>query len=187
MKTEIEVVAAPANAGEQYQFFNNTETGQLWKASVELKVARRATVNDIDGAPTEMAVTVIVSPVDKDGKALREDDKPIIIDAHTHTFTSVEMQEPDFDPTKRILNIVAERIHVGEARLTGVDKLNTLAEDWTKKAKLKVSGKITYDPEAVPVIQPEVVDGVNLNVRATPAPVAFAPDAVEAPPASEPA
>lgn len=180
-KTEIEVVSAPAGAGEEYQFFKNKETGQVWKASIELKVARRPQVNDIDAAPTEMAATVIVSPVDENGKALREDDKPIIIDALTHTFTSTEMQETDFDPMQRVGKIVAERIHVGEARLSGVSKLNELAVDWNKKAKLKISGTITYEAEPEGRVIPGSVDVVqNPSHGPTPTAVEGSPaDATE--------
>ena len=160
-KTEVEVVAAPAGAGEQYQFFKNVETGQLWKATIDLKVARRPQVNDLDAAPSEMAVTVVVSPCDANGKVLREDEAPIIVDAHTHTFTNVEMQEPDFDPAVRIGKIVAERIHAGTARLTGISKLNTLAEDWNKKAKLKLTGKLTFESEPEGRVIPGSVDVVQ--------------------------
>lgn len=173
-KTEIEVVSAPAGYdNNDYQFFKD-EAGQLWKASVGLKVARVPMLGqaDIEAAPSELAVTVAVSPVGDDGKALREDDKPIISDAHTHTFTNAEMQEPDFDPTERIMRVVAERIHTGKARLNGIDKIKSLADDWQKKAKLN-AGKFTYEQFPESAVLPGVVEirGQAPDAEAPPQPL----------------
>jgi hypothetical protein len=155
--TEIKVVAAPEGYEKtDYQFFLNSATGQLWKAAAIIQPAHSPIVNgDVEAAPTQLAVQISVSPVDKDGKALREDDKPVIIDVHAHTFTHVEMSEDDFDPMKRMLAIVAERIHIGEARLKAATKIRELGEAWSSKAKLKFSGSFSYiEPEAAS----EVVD-----------------------------
>jgi hypothetical protein len=159
--TEIEVVSQPEGYEKtDYQFFLNKTTGQLWKALVAIQQAHSPIINgDIEAAPTQLAVQVSVSPVDKDGKALRDEEKPIIIDTLSHTFTHVEMGEEDFDPTKRIMAIIAERIHVGEARLDGVKKIKELGEAWSKKAKIKFSGSFKYiEAEAPKPIDDDTVD-----------------------------
>lgn len=135
----IEVIGKPKGASERYQFLKNKETGREWKALLDLRTARPAmtTEADVELAPAELAVTVTVSPVDARGKALREDGKPIVIDSWTHTFTSTEMLTPDFDPEKRIMEIVAERVHIGEARLKGQDQLKEFVGKWGGKTKIK--------------------------------------------------
>lgn len=142
----IEVIGKPRGASERYQFFRNIETGQEWKALLELREARPAFTNqaDVESAPLEMAVSVTVSPINNVGKALRENDKPVIIDTLTHTFTVHEMLEPDFDPQARIAQIIAERIHLGEARLHGNKKLKALVGKWNGKTKLKI-GRVKYE------------------------------------------
>lgn len=137
----IEVISKPKGASERYQFFNNKETGKAWKAAIDLRVARPAYTAeaDIETAPAELAVTVTVSPIDANGKALREDDKPIIIDSLTHTFTTEEMLDPAFDPQARVMAIVAERVHIGEARKQGNDKLKEFVGKWGGATKLKTS------------------------------------------------
>lgn len=182
MKTIIEVVAAPAGSDDRYQFFKD-DTGQMWKATVDLKVARRPMLSkaDVEAAPSELAVSVVVSPVDSKGKVLRENDMPIIIDTHTHTFTNAEMAAEDFDPTERIMRVVAERITIGQSRLTGLDKINTLVNDWNGKAKLK-AGKFEYEAEPEGRVLPGVVEVFGQTaVRA----VEGSPDS--GPPAPEPA
>lgn len=170
--TEIEVIAAPADYDKtNYQFFRNKSTGRVWKASSVLQQAFSPMINgDIEAAPTQLAVQITVSPVDDNGKALRENDKPIIMDVHSHTFTTVEMSEPDFDPINRMLAIVAERIHVGEARLEGINKLNEINDAWNKKAKLKVSGTFKYVEPERPIIvdeTPTIITPTGDAVKAT--------------------
>ena len=157
--TTIEAVVAPADYEKtDYQFFKD-DAGALWKASVTLKTAREPMLGqaDVEAAPSELAVAVTVSPVDADGKALRENDKPIIVDTHTHTFTNVEMQEPDFDPSERIMRIVAERVHAGKARVTGVEAIRALTDRWSKKAKIP-NGKFTYQQFPESRVLPGVVE-----------------------------
>jgi len=137
----IEVIAKPRGASERYQFFRNKETGREWKALLQLQTSRHSFIaeSDVDTAPAELSVTVTVSPIDDVGKALREDDKPVVIDSLTHTFTTEEMLAPDFDPEARIAAIVAERIHIGEARTKGNEKLKELIGKWGGKAKLNLA------------------------------------------------
>jgi len=163
--TEIEVVAAPDGYEKtDYQFFKS-DSGQVWKASVVIMPAHAPVIDgDVEAAPTQLAVKVVVSPVDESGKALREDEKPIIVDAHLHTFTQVEMAEPDFDPIERVMKIVVERVHVGEARLGAVKKINSIADDWNKKAKLKV-GKYKYIETPTPEVGVAVVPATKTVIE----------------------
>jgi hypothetical protein len=138
--TKITSVAAPQGYDDSgYQFFKDEEN-QLWKAKVETKIAKPAMVAqaDIEAAPAELALTVTVSPVDNLGKALREDDKPIVIDSHTHTFTSVEMVDPAFDPMARIGDILVERVELGKARLKGHEVINEFVERWNSNTKIDI-------------------------------------------------
>jgi hypothetical protein len=183
--TEIEVISAPGEYGESdYQFFKNNSTGQLWKAKANILPAHAPMINgDVEAAPTQLAVSVTVSPIDEEGKALREDDKPIILDVHMHTFTQVEMADPDFDPSKRVMQIVAERVHVGEARLDAVKKIKQLGDNWNKKAKLSV-GKFTYR-EAAPKELGVTTEGAPVAIVEGNSVSAPQPASAEAPPASE--
>jgi hypothetical protein len=143
--SNIEPIALPTGASQNYQYFNNIETGNKWKALLDIREARPAQIpGEVETAPAELAVCVTVSPVDGDGKALREDDKPIIVDSFTHTFTAIEMAAPDFDPMARIVGIVAERIDLGEARLKGNEQIKSLGDIWTGKAMLKI-GPVSYE------------------------------------------
>lgn len=120
------------NAG-RYRFFERN--GQKWKVRAVLSEARPAHVvdADVEVAPAEMAVTVTVSPVGKDGKALREDGRPIVVDSWTHTFTATEMAREDFDPEGRIHGIIEQRISAGENRVSGVSRLRAFADQWGKE------------------------------------------------------
>lgn len=200
--TEIEVVSAPKDYEKtDYQFFLNKSTNQLWKASIVVQPAYSPMINgDIEAAATQLAVQVTVSPVDENGKALEDNGKPIIIDAHSHTFNHIEMSEPDFDPLKRIMSIIAERIHIGECRLIGIKQIKELGEAWTKKAKIKFSGSFKYiEPEEATIVNvaPTIIEANGQPVGATAplvgfsdgstvtAPVPQKSAAPEAPPASE--
>lgn len=122
----------PEGISDDYQFFINEETGNAWKA----KLVMTAVHSNKDFAPSVLGATITVSPVDKQGKALRESDKPVVIDSHTHSFNEVEMSAPDFDPKKRILMIIAERIKAGEGRMTGVTLVNDLLDVWKQDTSL---------------------------------------------------
>jgi len=154
-KTEIEVVAAPADYAEGgYQFFKNNETGHMWKAKIEILSAFSPMIGgDVEAAPTQLAISVTVSIVNAEGKTLLEDGKPIILPPHLHTFTEVEMNEPDFDPTIRLMKVIAERVHIGEGRLQAVKKINALGEVFKSKQTLKAD-KFTFtepkNPDAPP-------------------------------------
>lgn len=159
MATKIKVIGKPAGYDkDDYQFFKNEETGSLWKASVELRTARTSMLaqSDVETAPAELAIVVTVSPIDEAGKVLREGELPIILDSHTHTFTHTELSEENFDPTARILTIIAERIDAGEARLSGQDKIRDLVSNWHGKVKIK-AGMITHDPAPQPDAAPIAV------------------------------
>jgi hypothetical protein len=133
----LEHSARPKGQREDYRFFTNPETGTKWKALIVLRDTAPAMVDTSAAvAPSGIAVTVTVSPVDEAGKALRENDLPVVIDSWTHTFNHVEMSVPDFDPTDRIMLIVAERVRAGEGRLAGVDKIKALADKWRTGKKL---------------------------------------------------
>lgn len=132
---KITSVGAPTGADSRYQFFKD-DNGQMWKATAERKVARLALVDGVDAAPAELAITVTVSPVDADGKALRDGDKPIIIDSHTHTFNDTELTQPGFDPVARVTAIVAQRIELGQARLGGHKAVDDFVATWNKPAKI---------------------------------------------------
>lgn len=126
---ELKPAKRPAEQSQEYQFFINTDTGQMWKAKMVL-------IEDEEGrfAANSVHVSITVSPVDEAGKALRDEtDRPIVTDSLTHVFNEVEMSVPDFDPQARMMQIVAERIKIGEARLVGIDKVKALAEKWTGK------------------------------------------------------
>jgi len=144
-KTEIEVMAAPSDYSEGgYQFFKNNVTGHLWKAKINVMPAFAPMIDgDVEAAPTQLAVSVTVSIVNAEGKTLLEDGKPIIMSPHLHTFTEVEMNEPDFDPIIRVMKIIAERIHIGEGRIEAVKKINALGEAFKSKKTLKVD-KFTF-------------------------------------------
>lgn len=143
----IEVIAKPRDANERYQFFHNRETGNKWKASVEIKDADAMLFDDLEVAPTTIAVTVIVSPIEDNGKALRDaQDRPIIIDSVTHTFTPVEMENPDFNPEARILRMIAERVELGETKLRGNEKIKKFVDKWGGKNKIK-SPPIRFERE----------------------------------------
>lgn len=128
MARAIKAKAKPKGYTGDSKFFTNPETGRDWKA--KLVVNESSTIEG--GAATQIAVTVTVSPVDANGKALTEDDRPIIIDSWTHTFNTAEMAAPDFDPQERILDIIDERVKAGEGRVEGVNKIRNLVTDWSK-------------------------------------------------------
>lgn len=132
----LAAMARPEGQSDEYRFFTNEATGQAWKVKMLLKEARAADVQASEAvAPANLAATITVSPVDDQGKALREGGKPIVIDSWTHTFNEVEMAEPGFDPHARAMAIIAERINAGEARLAGMDKLRALASNWKTERK----------------------------------------------------
>lgn len=144
---KITSVAAPAGADSKYQFFKD-ETGQTWKATIDTKVARPTMIAqaDVDVAPAELALVVTVSPVDDKGKALRDGDKPIIIDTKTHTITDVEMAAPDFDINNRIGQILTERVELGQARLKGHAALVDYITNWNSDKKIKLDYDSSTDP-----------------------------------------
>ncbi len=147
--SHIVVIAKPRGASEQYQFFKNEETGREWKAAIEAIAVDDGPTNL---APTTLAVTVTVSPIKdgEDGKALRdEENRPIVIDSWTHTFTAVEMKAPDFNPQARIVSIIAERIELGEIKLSGNKKVKDFIDKWEGKNKLKQS-PIEFNRERKP-------------------------------------
>lgn len=152
--TKITNVTAPAGADPKYQFFKD-DSGQLWKATIEQQVAREAFVGDpeLGTAPAELALTIIVSPTDAQGKALKEGDQPIILDSLTHTFTMVEMLQPTFDPANRISEMLLNKVVEGQARLVGHDKIKKLADDWVKPKKLNLKAEtkpdVLVEPQAV--------------------------------------
>lgn len=197
----VKPIAAPAGADTKYQFFVNETTGQKWKATVELRPVRQAMLSqaDIETAPAEMAVAITVSPIDDEGNALREDDKPIIIDTHVHSFTHVEMSEPEFDPVKRVMKIIAERVFIGEARIAGVKAIADLVDKWNKKAMLPAEAASYSDKAPMGLARAGVVhiigsaDGeavimpedVPTGVQPTTSAASAEPAASEAPPADE--
>jgi hypothetical protein len=143
---KIEAIGLPTGASDRYQYFRNVETGQEWKALLDIRTARPSMIvsGDVETAPAELAIAVTVSPIDDKGKALVEDEKPIVIDSWTHTFTTEELAAPDFDPLARIVGIVAERIDFGEARLNGNKQIKALGDLWAAKTMLKIS-PVTYE------------------------------------------
>ena len=163
MATTIEPIAAIGDADPKYQFFKNKDTGNIWKATIDVKRGGQAFLSraDVEAAPTTLAISVTVSPVDAEGKALRENDLPIIIDSLTHTFTPVEMAEPDFDPMNRVMKIVAERVDLGEIRLAGASKILDIEGIWNKKAKLTAKA-VTHSPEPISTVNPVVEEIVGV-------------------------
>lgn len=139
----IETIAKPRGANERYQFFKNKDTGNEWKAAVVLKNADAPLIDgNVNVAPTTLAVTITVSPTKDNGKALRDnEDRPIIIDSWTHTFTAIEMEAPDFDPQARIVGIIAERIELGETKLKGNKIIKNVLDRWGGKTKIKATAK----------------------------------------------
>lgn len=113
---------------EKYRYFQDIDD-QIWKVSIQKRQGRVANAvlsNGSQPAVAEVAVTVIVSPIGQDGKAIKEDGRAIVIDSLTHTFNGVEMSAPDFNPEERIEQIIADRINLGRCRLSGMKKLNKL-------------------------------------------------------------
>ena len=126
-------IPAPEGYTGNYRFFLNPETNKTWKARLVRREARPALVDNDDGvelATGEYAVTITVSPVDEAGQALLEEDCPIVIDSHTHSFTNYEMSDADFNAEVVIHRIVEQCIELGEARLRGVGLVKTIADNW---------------------------------------------------------
>lgn len=121
MTSTIKKVKKPKGYEGNYTFFENLETGRRWKARL---VASHPNVNTF-------GVTITVSPVDEDGKALMENGEPIVTDSIGHGFNEIEMKEPDFSAEARLMEIVQQRINVGERRFEGVKKITDLLSAWS--------------------------------------------------------
>jgi hypothetical protein len=128
----LEKISRPKGQDKRYRFFRNPETGREWKVSLEIREAGGALVeSDVPLAPSRFAVTLAASPVDDEGRALRDDEgRPIVTDSWTHTFYESETSADDFDPAQRVAEIAEQRVLAGEAKLAGERKLEALAKRW---------------------------------------------------------
>lgn len=126
---KLKKVKKPSGYEGEYAFFRD-EDGNLFKARAEFREAAAAAVNsDEKLAPVEFAVTVSVSPSDETGKALRENDKPIVGGTLTHVFNEVEMTAPDFDPAARLVGMVEARIAELKARESRIAQIQLAVTD----------------------------------------------------------
>lgn len=159
----IKPIALPSGASTRYQYFRNEETGNEWKALLEIRTARRAMLPeaDVETAPTELAIFVTVSPINEEGRAVIENDKPIVIDGEGWHFTVTEMAAEGFDPLVTAVNLVAKLIDIGEASVTGRQKINNLGELWQARAMLQ------SEPVTVSVLTPIEEGSTDGNANAS--------------------
>lgn len=130
-------VKRPAGQAEHYRFFRNDDTRRHWKIRMDYREAAAPAGTDASEAlaPSNFALAISASPVEDmtTGKAVRDaQDRPIVTDVWTHTFTEHEMKLPDFDPEARMMALIEKRIEAGEARLGAENKIASLLDAWKK-------------------------------------------------------
>ncbi len=120
---DINLENAPRPDGQRdyYRFFRNAETGQAYKAKHEPRTA-------FDGSP---ALCISVSPVDAEGKALRDPRGEPDVYYLTHTFTAVELADPDFNLEERVSAILHTAIGAKEEQLGVRTALVDLGSIWS--------------------------------------------------------
>jgi hypothetical protein len=129
---KLKKLPRPAGQADHYQFFENQTSGRKFKVKVEMRDGQDPTTH-VGGpmAPVAFAVAVSASPIDEEGKALRDrGGRPIVTEYWTHLFTPHEMSLPDFDPEKKVMELVESRIKQGEHRMDGERKLLDFVSKW---------------------------------------------------------
>jgi hypothetical protein len=128
----LEELPRPEEQAGHYRFFKNAGTDRSWKVKLEFREAAPAmTSSNVELSAGQYTITVSASPVDSEGKALKDDQgRPIVTDSHGHTFNEIDMGQPDFDPEKLVMQLIQTRIAAGEAKLSATDKLKSFVTDW---------------------------------------------------------
>jgi hypothetical protein len=129
-------IKRPDGQAEHYRFFKNMDSSRHWKVKMDFReAAAPAVASEQELAPANFALCVSASPVEDltTGKAMRDGKgRAIVTDSWTHTFTEVEMKNPDFDPEARMMDIITKRVEAGEALLNADNKIKSLMDAWKK-------------------------------------------------------
>lgn len=110
----------PKDQREDYRFFKETKSGDKFKSLAE---------TDIVGINPVLKVSV--SQVDAEGKAMVDTDGNAIVSWHSHTFTPIELEDPDFDPEKRLTFVLTTIIEAYQTAKNNREKIDKLKAAWT--------------------------------------------------------
>lgn len=118
----IVAMARPDAQSEEYRFFVNNDTGNKFKAKQII------TTNE-SGEPL---VSITVSQIDVDGKAILDETGKALIVSTTHILTQYERTKADFNADALVLNIVEKTVEAKELDTKARKSIADLAKTWIK-------------------------------------------------------
>lgn len=117
---ELKTIQRPTGQREEYLFIQNVGTSRRFKVRKELRP-------NIVG---QLSLSVTLSPVDAKGKALLDPAGNPDVTPHSHTFTAVELSDPNFDAEARVAEVIDSLVTEKEAELIGREAVKAVAEGW---------------------------------------------------------
>lgn len=121
---QLKTTKRPAGQSDAYLFVEDTGSGARFKAA-------RASSLAADGSP---AITVSLSPVDAQGKALLDAAGAPDVSTLTHTFTDEELRDPAFDAEARVSEMLAQLAADKQAVRSAREKVLALEGKWGSAA-----------------------------------------------------
>jgi hypothetical protein len=114
----MELAPHPEGQREDYLFVTDGE--QTFKALMEQCMA--------DG--NQPALIISLAPVDAEGKALKLENGEADVIRHSHTFTDVELGDPDFDRDARIAEILSVLAQRKRREMAAREQIAAMGDAW---------------------------------------------------------
>ncbi len=119
----------PSGQRDDYRFVKDNDTGRIFKALVHFE--------ETEGY--DPVVKVSIAEVDEDAHAIKRPDGTPVLVWHSHTFTPVELEDPDFDAEHRVSAMLYTAIAADEARRLARTKIGGLADKWKGRKGLDLA------------------------------------------------
>lgn len=133
---KLKKTARPAGQSAEYLFVENQDSGRRFKVKQELRTTAAGQLN----------LSVTLSPVDADGKALLDPAGSPDVTPHSHTFTQVELSDPAFDAEARVAEIIDGLVSSKEAEIKGRDAVAGVVSKWA--SGIDLSKRVPKAPPA---------------------------------------
>lgn len=133
---ELEDIPRPKEQADHYSFFRNKTTGRDWKVKLE-----RVPLNPHDPSSelsaTQLKICLTASPVDAEGKALRDElDRPIVTEPENYVFNEELMAQEGFDLIEHTKGLIERRVEKGEGLIRSRHSLDLLERAWKRDGKI---------------------------------------------------